>query len=361
MQKDCWTILAIEPTVDKNLIKRAYAKQLKDNKPDKNPTGFRQLREAYEMALANLANAELLAKYYVEDENEECADKSDIKFTIDAKPNCEHINGYNHEHGYDHNNDTHHTIENKPNLEDSATTTSANPASSISKLEIWQQAWDSCHKLHPNLDDADLALYHCLSHQFAQRHTLALDETIEFEESLFNWHLDHAPNYPISFCFTVDTLQWQQKAKHIHTGFDMWQYLPSLHNFYQHSNQQSFFSALSHYHDLNADLHFLRKQWQDSVIKGDFFEQLQWDIENNQLLDDEHSQEYFEQSLLIFFYNTQTNLVNEFFLAYQHFSWHQHLQGVDRYRFPWYYLPKLMQNYIPDFQINTLHDFADYL
>ncbi|WP_227428748.1 hypothetical protein [Psychrobacter sp. I-STPA6b] len=357
MQKDCWEILAIEPTTDKNLIKRAYAKQLKDNKPDKNPTGFRQLREAYETALANLANIELLA------EDEEYVDKSDTEFTVDANLDYKHHYEQGYDHSYDNDtNDTYHTIENKPNLEDSPTTSSANPVCSISKLETWQQAWDSCHKLHPNLDDADLALYHCLSHQFAQRHTLALDETIEFEETLFNWHLAHAPNYPISFCFTVDTLQWQQKTKYIHTGFDMWQYLSSLINFYQQNNQQNFFSVLSQHHDLNADLNYIEKQWQDSIIKGHFFEQLQWDIENNQLLNDEQSQAYFEQSLFIFFfYNTHTNLVNEFFLAYQHFSWHKHLQGIDRYRFPWHYLPELIQNYIPEFKINTLHDFADYL
>lgn len=51
MQLNCWQVLEIAPTDDERAIKRAYAAQLKHNKPDKHPEGFRQLREAYEQAL----------------------------------------------------------------------------------------------------------------------------------------------------------------------------------------------------------------------------------------------------------------------------------------------------------------------
>ena len=51
MEDRCWERLGIDPTADTTVIKKAYAKQLKFNKPDKNPEGFRDLRAAYEQAL----------------------------------------------------------------------------------------------------------------------------------------------------------------------------------------------------------------------------------------------------------------------------------------------------------------------
>ncbi|MEQ3724294.1 RDD family protein [Alcanivorax sp.] len=46
-----WDSLQIEPTADARAIKRAYAKQLKQTRPDENPQGFQQLHEAYKQAL----------------------------------------------------------------------------------------------------------------------------------------------------------------------------------------------------------------------------------------------------------------------------------------------------------------------
>ena len=63
MQERCWERLDIEPTADTAVIKKAYAKQLKFNKPDKNPKGFRELRAAYEQALNE-------SYWYEEDEEE---------------------------------------------------------------------------------------------------------------------------------------------------------------------------------------------------------------------------------------------------------------------------------------------------
>ncbi|MCD9458534.1 RDD family protein [Marinibactrum halimedae] len=47
-----WTLLGIEPTSDARAIKRAYAKQLKQNKPDEKPQEFQALYQAKENALA---------------------------------------------------------------------------------------------------------------------------------------------------------------------------------------------------------------------------------------------------------------------------------------------------------------------
>lgn len=46
-----WDLLALEPTADVLTIKRAYAKQLKNHRPDDAPQAYQALREAYEWAL----------------------------------------------------------------------------------------------------------------------------------------------------------------------------------------------------------------------------------------------------------------------------------------------------------------------
>lgn len=48
---DFWKILAISPTDDVKQIKRAYAAKLKQVRPDDDPNGFQELRQAYEWAL----------------------------------------------------------------------------------------------------------------------------------------------------------------------------------------------------------------------------------------------------------------------------------------------------------------------
>lgn len=51
-----WHTLSIKPTHDTKEVKRAYAKQLKQNRPEENPQGYQQLREAYSAALEYCKN-----------------------------------------------------------------------------------------------------------------------------------------------------------------------------------------------------------------------------------------------------------------------------------------------------------------
>lgn len=46
-----WDVLGIEPTNDERAVKRAYARLLKQNRPDKDPKAFQELRDAYEWCL----------------------------------------------------------------------------------------------------------------------------------------------------------------------------------------------------------------------------------------------------------------------------------------------------------------------
>jgi hypothetical protein len=51
VSSDIWEVLGIAATGDEVAIRRAYAVQLKQTRPDDNPAGFARLRDAYEAAL----------------------------------------------------------------------------------------------------------------------------------------------------------------------------------------------------------------------------------------------------------------------------------------------------------------------
>lgn len=53
-----WSILGIEATADKALIKKAYARQLKLHHPEEDPQGYQQLREAFEWAMKRAGDPE---------------------------------------------------------------------------------------------------------------------------------------------------------------------------------------------------------------------------------------------------------------------------------------------------------------
>ncbi|MBB2752367.1 UNVERIFIED_ORG: tetratricopeptide (TPR) repeat protein [Rhizobium aethiopicum] len=57
MAETCWTLLQIAPTQDENDIRRAYARRLRDFRPDEDPEGFQRLVGAKEAAL-NWASAQ---------------------------------------------------------------------------------------------------------------------------------------------------------------------------------------------------------------------------------------------------------------------------------------------------------------
>lgn len=52
-----WAILRIEPTGDERDIKRAYARLLKNTRPEDDPAAFQELRDAYEYALNHARDA----------------------------------------------------------------------------------------------------------------------------------------------------------------------------------------------------------------------------------------------------------------------------------------------------------------
>lgn len=69
LETDAWALLGIEETGDERAVKRAYAKRLKQTRPEDDPVAFQELRLAYERALD-------LARYVREHEEEPRAEQA---------------------------------------------------------------------------------------------------------------------------------------------------------------------------------------------------------------------------------------------------------------------------------------------
>ncbi|SPW23140.1 Uncharacterised protein [Cronobacter sakazakii] len=74
---DAWTLLGLEPTKDKGALRRAWAKIVKQHRPDQDPQKYQQLREAYEAAQRYQA-------YDDEEEGEEADDEGAITYPLYA-------------------------------------------------------------------------------------------------------------------------------------------------------------------------------------------------------------------------------------------------------------------------------------
>ena len=61
---NCWEELGIKKTTDKRAIKTAYARLLKNNRPDGDPEAYQALREAYDAALRYAENQIKWTKKY---------------------------------------------------------------------------------------------------------------------------------------------------------------------------------------------------------------------------------------------------------------------------------------------------------
>lgn len=257
MQVDCWQVLGIAPTDNERAIKHAYAAQLKYNRPDKHPEGFRQLREAYEQALdVRLYYAEFID--VDDDESEEdsqekvaesdtsCDNDHDaLDATVDdCIDNPATANGAIPDTVIPHNDNTNEAateqdtdyLENPSHLEktieevaavnldddiDGFIDDFAQPEVSHYELTIsqdtkvqkpldWQQQWqqqvDNSEK-----NNADSQLLILLQTQFQAIQQLPLDEQYDFEESLLVWLSEQPLYYPDSYAASKAYFDWEQR------------------------------------------------------------------------------------------------------------------------------------------------------
>lgn len=257
--EDCWEHLGIGPTADTAAIKKAYAKQLKFNKPDKNPEGFRNLRAAYERALDE-------SYWYAEDEEEEGAVEGFVEVASLAGGT-----GAEAEASYNEVSDN--------TINDSATsaalaaidepvineTASNETISNVSNAEVieqyeatdleaadfdetdadesftaafftpspWTSEWQQIAEANESdASQRDQRLQTLLHTQINTPRSL--DEQNDFEEALLVWLAEQPPVFTGSYQLAKTYFRWDRRLEHWSRNDYPWFMLESLDERYQH-------------------------------------------------------------------------------------------------------------------------------
>lgn len=273
-----WQILGIEPTDDESAIKKAYAKQLKHNKPDKNPDGFKALREAYETALAT-------RYYYANDDDDDYQDddwQDDSVGDGHADDECADDDKANH---LDNNHDDTKDIA-KPSQHGLIITsyTSAFDESLLDKSPLadddehshdtpydktaddshnsdddWQDVDNSPHfsSLWYDIDndddvaDKDQALLDVLYAQTDSLYTFALDERMDYEQALLDFLTWSNAEYSKSYRHAFGTFAWHEIIQSWQIERYPWSRLIDLQERYQY--QAPPFSTYGKFHEFLMD------------------------------------------------------------------------------------------------------------
>ncbi|WP_230656067.1 J domain-containing protein [Psychrobacter sp. I-STPA10] len=241
----CWQTLGIEPTNDESVIKKAYAKQLKHNKPDKNPEGFRQLRAAYEQALE--------ARYWYDFADEEYDDEFDNEFGDETNNAVSdeisedinnHLNNSNpdkiaydgdgiantdnvythietiddrlliNEHSSHHHNDP--ADNDSPEIYNATLTDDTNADyQTIPNTAHWQQAWQHIVAKQttsdtPSYSSLDQQLQQLLIEQLNELQQQPLDMQTEFEEDLLIWFSEQSIIFADSYQLAKSHFAWDK-------------------------------------------------------------------------------------------------------------------------------------------------------
>ncbi|WP_227431145.1 hypothetical protein [Psychrobacter sp. I-STPA6b] len=378
----CWQILGIEPTNDEAVIKKAYAKQLKHNKPDKNPDGFRQLRSAYEQALET--------RYWYDFADEEETDDKQISVTNTYNDSNHHAetttNHDNSNRGNDDKNTNEvdknvtlnysvnttspnqqtlvidiadininvetYTDENSPFFTEMDTTTdlddtNTNNATPIYEkvtafthwqLTDWQREWQNV--LNNQKFNKDQHLYELLTKQIQQLKQCPLDEQNDFEEQLLSWFAEQPAIYPDSYQFAKSQFGWDKYLNHWQHSQYPWYQLEHLNNLYQHF---SFFQSpanwlqylASHYPDVYQHWHL--------KIDGEFRTPNRWLFFNQMLLPYKArplAEQLKQLNDELQFYQQHSPQVNDNNkLTAKYWQQHPQMQALQRWVFGWFIRP----------------------
>ncbi|PNK61184.1 DnaJ domain-containing protein [Psychrobacter sp. FDAARGOS_221] len=255
MNKSCWDILGIAPTADDKAIKKAYALKLKQNKPDKNPAGFRAVREAYEQALDERLFWATDQNDFDYDDEADGADndinygksRSDLAHPVSSATSNQEVTDDDVDNviddavlnNLDHENeaidstvidkltlvieDNHYYFQPTEQLE---STQHSNQNINVlrqaqQQLIEWHQQWANCvdrvnEEGKDSYADTDSQLTHCLTEQFEQLKDFPLDALEDYEKALIIFFDDHIKAYPTAYALAKSHFNWQQY-------FDVWQ------------------------------------------------------------------------------------------------------------------------------------------
>lgn len=271
MEERCWDCLDIEPTADTTVIKKAYAKQLKFNKPDKNPEGFRELRAAYEQALNE-------SYWYEEDEYENDEDENEdtyegVNSTVSAVavkppplpknadvyaytasteandiPPAEMIDWHSLNNAdVDEADSTYQDSDSQNSAYDSndnydednedgvPLTKNEDEAFVLFDNDIWRDEWEQAVRVDDAIiDGGDERLLTLIQSQIDTPRPL--DEQNDLEETLLSWFDDQPPLFPRSYEWAKEHFDWNARLKHWSYNHYPWYIIDSLNRRYEQAH-----------------------------------------------------------------------------------------------------------------------------
>ena len=258
--QDCWERLGIDATADTKAIKKAYAKQLKVNKPDTNPEGFQDLRAAYERALEesywyeadgdkdedeaeDFAKSDSLTESRLVEgaalaelgfDSEVLADDS-VLWLFDKddelQPSPDH---YGHDNAATESENSADAADHseQADAEESAWEEQSFTASFFAPSQ-WTPAWQQIAEANElDISSRDQRLQALLQSQLDQPRSL--DEQNDFEEALLVWLAEQPPIFVLSYQLAKCHFGWDKRLEHWSRNDYPWYMLESLDQRYQH-------------------------------------------------------------------------------------------------------------------------------
>lgn len=235
MEDRCWDRLGIDPTADTAAIKKAYARQLKFNKPDKNPEGFRDLRAAYEQALDEsywYVDDDFVEDDFVEEAHLVTTDATNVISVEDDSP----IDWYNNtpiDDTYDDNGDNATNAENEQSAESEVDLEEAEVVHFFFESSPWTEEWErAVEDTDAAPDSGDERLQTLLQTQLNTPRSL--DEQKDFEEALLVWFTEQPSIFAASYDLAKTHFRWDKRLEHWSRNDYPWYRLESLDERYQH-------------------------------------------------------------------------------------------------------------------------------
>jgi len=180
-----WTVLGLEEAPkDRRTLKKAYAKKLRETRPDDDPEGFMRLRDAHDQGLADIAYHQSQSEPEVVDEP---INEDTVKRDFTDVENEDSLNSAVE-------------IQIEPTEEDTAEPNSlpVEISSSLDESDFGEHGYDEEEEYHPRkfpLEDELIALLdnetkryerNSWAALFKQAHQLDIDDFSDFENGLLN-------------------------------------------------------------------------------------------------------------------------------------------------------------------------------